>query len=197
MLRLSSYQVPSKFDVRSIMQQPGGRRGPRGKYARTICRSCRSRKIKCVLPYPDHVGPQSLRTSCERRSSLGLACIVETTNLGRPSLKRAQQIITSHDSSVVPRSDGDLSSLHKLNTLSAQVLDIRDHLWAETVDENLTFQQTFDLHASNIPSKYIETRLESVLNPSRTLSSTLTNDRTLALLFYWHNHRAAFPCWTL
>lgn len=168
------------------MQKPGGRRGPRGKYARAVCQNCRSRKIKCVLPYPHHVGSQSLRTSCERCIRLGLACIVEATTIGRPSLKRAQQItspdVTVSPSSVVPRSDGALSSLQDLDTLSAQVLDIRDYLWAETVDENLTFQQTFDLHASNIPSKHIETRLQSVLEPSRILSSTLTNDRTFGSL---------------
>lgn len=78
--------------------------------------------------------------------------------------------------------EGVRTCLQNLDTLSAQVLDIRDRLWAETVDENLNFQQTFDLHASNIPSKHIETRLESVLDPSRILSSTLTNDRTFGSL---------------
>lgn len=164
------------------MQRSGGRRGPRGKYARAICQNCRSRKIKCVLPYPDHVGPQSPRTSCERCSSLGLACIVEATTIGRPALKRTQEI-TFPDArvsptNVVPRSDGEFSSIQKLDISSAQTLNIQDYLWAESVDENLTFQQTFDIHAANIPSRHIETKLQSVLDPSKILSSTLTNDRT-------------------
>ncbi|KAL3477155.1 hypothetical protein BJX99DRAFT_257628, partial [Aspergillus californicus] len=66
----------------------------RGRYARWICRGCRSRKIKCNLPdlnEQDLVPGTLLRSpekSCERCRSLGLDCIIERTTLGRPALKR-------------------------------------------------------------------------------------------------------------
>ncbi|PYH65912.1 Zn(II)2Cys6 transcription factor domain-containing protein [Aspergillus vadensis CBS 113365] len=78
------------------MQGQRAQRGPRGKYARLICRGCRARKIKCVLACPvASLGPlgtpQPLATCCERCRNLDLECIVESTPLGRPPAKRANR----------------------------------------------------------------------------------------------------------
>ncbi|KAI9371231.1 hypothetical protein BJX61DRAFT_39623 [Aspergillus egyptiacus] len=67
---------------------------PRGRYARWICRGCRSRKIKCNLPdlHEQDFVPgallQSPEKSCGRCRTLGLECIIERTTMGRPALKR-------------------------------------------------------------------------------------------------------------
>lgn len=78
------------------MQGQRAQRGPRGKYARLICRGCRARKIKCVLACPvASLGPlgtpQPPATCCERCRNLDLECIVESTPLGRPAAKRANR----------------------------------------------------------------------------------------------------------
>ncbi|KAL4740449.1 hypothetical protein BDV11DRAFT_169065 [Aspergillus similis] len=68
----------------------------RGRYARWICRGCRSRKIKCNLPdlHEQDLVPgtllQSPEKSCERCRTLGLECIIERTTMGRPALKRGK-----------------------------------------------------------------------------------------------------------
>lgn len=73
------------------MQKQKIERGPRGRYARLICRGCRARKIKCMLPSRADLGPlcspQPESTSCERCRSLDLECFVEQTHLGRPAAK--------------------------------------------------------------------------------------------------------------
>jgi hypothetical protein len=73
------------------MQRLNVERRPRGRYARLICRGCRARKIKCLLPSREDLGPlsspQPKSTSCERCRNLDLECVIEQTHLGRPAAK--------------------------------------------------------------------------------------------------------------
>lgn len=62
-------------------------RRARGHYSPLICKRCRARKIKCILPdsltAPSDV-PQPLNLACQRCRQNGFDCLVEQTVLGRP-----------------------------------------------------------------------------------------------------------------
>lgn len=116
------------------MENPKAERGSRGRYARLICRGCRSRKIKYNLP--DELGPlgpsQTPENSCERCRSLNLECIVERTTLGRPSLKRDGNA-RSRGANPLSRSDSDSRNVEGSPPISS--LEIKGHLATKSIDD--------------------------------------------------------------
>lgn len=120
-----------------MMQNQRSERKPRGRYARLICRACRSRKIKCNLSNIDELGPlgspQTLEKSCERCRSLNLECIVERTTLGRPAAKRHRNERSRGRRTSPSQSSPD----SRENEISASFapLEIKDHLPSESIDD--------------------------------------------------------------
>lgn len=112
-------------------------RSTRGKYARLICAGCRSRKIKCVLPSLESLGPlgipQPLETSCERCRHLDLPCIIERSTLGRPAAKRSQRK-PPHNQASAPLEKPE----EKEDEVATALLDleINDHLFSEVPRED-------------------------------------------------------------
>ncbi|PWY94513.1 hypothetical protein BO94DRAFT_553452 [Aspergillus sclerotioniger CBS 115572] len=125
------------------MQGQKAERGPRGRYARLICRGCRARKIKCVLPSAalgplDY--PTTQRNDCERCRNLDLECIIEHTSLGRPAKRANRANISSKpprsDPSDSPRSGQDVPKLSD---------SIRQYLFSGAMDDNLMLQRSRDV----------------------------------------------------
>lgn len=102
----------------------------RGKYARLICRGCRSRKIKCVLPCVHDLGPlntpQPIEKCCDRCRNLNLECVVDYTLLGRPQSKRSR---LQHSEDRSPNSHSDSVPDEGIPVISS--LDIKDFLFAD------------------------------------------------------------------
>ncbi|GKZ34302.1 hypothetical protein AbraIFM66950_004530 [Aspergillus brasiliensis] len=135
------------------MQGQKVERGPRGRYARLICRGCRARKIKCVLPSPAaSLGPlgtpQPPATCCERCRHLDLECIIESTPLGRPAGKRANrgnvasrspQSESSNAPCLDPQDDGKPPKLSD---------SIQDYLFSGAIDDNSLLQRPRDATGS-------------------------------------------------
>lgn len=125
------------------MQGQKAERGPRGRYARLICRGCRARKIKCVLPSP--VGPldspPAQAASCERCRNLDLECIIEHTSLGRPPAKRANRAKLASKS---PQSDLSTPRSGRQDEEKASRLSdsIRQYLFSGAMDDNLMLQRS-------------------------------------------------------
>lgn len=120
-----------------MQQDQRTERGPRGKYARLICAGCRSRKIKCVLPSPESIGPlgipQPLETSCERCRHLDLQCIIERSTLGRPAAKRSQRNPPQNQASVPLEKPEEKEDEVETALLG---LEINDHLFSEVPGGN-------------------------------------------------------------
>ncbi|KAI2903018.1 hypothetical protein CBS63078_6058 [Aspergillus niger] len=131
------------------MQGQRAERGPRGKYARLICRGCRARKIKCVLPSSAaSLGPlgtpQPPATSCERCRNLDLECIIENTPLGRPAAKRANR---GNVASKSPQSDPSKSPRQGRHDdeKAAKLSDsIQQYLFSGAIDEKPMLQRSQD-----------------------------------------------------
>ncbi|KAJ6021476.1 hypothetical protein N7540_006980 [Penicillium herquei] len=148
-------------------------RGPRGKYARLICRGCRARKIKCVLPSTD-LGPlgapQPEATSCERCRNLDLECIIERTYLGHPAAKRAKRAISNKspnsDISNSPESAQDEEKSVKLSD------SIRQYLFSGAMDTNLMLQTTRDVNSVSGE----EELYHSMTNTGSLIASILAKD---------------------
>lgn len=108
------------------MQKQKIERGPRGRYARLICRGCRARKIKCILPLRADLGPlcspQPKSTSCERCRNLDLECFVEQTHLGRPAAKDVIRPVFSSRSAGSASSRRQDEERHKLSNSIRQFL---------------------------------------------------------------------------
>ncbi|KAJ5083172.1 hypothetical protein N7456_012599 [Penicillium angulare] len=166
-------------------------RGPRGRYARLICRGCRARKIKCVLPSPAGLGPlgtpQPEATCCERCRNLDLECIIERTYLGRPAAKRTKRTISSKS----PKSE--LSNSPESSPLDEEKCfelsnSIRQYLFSGAMDDNLMLQRTRD----NTGSAFGEDELyHSMSNASAFIASILAKDNSfgasIELIATW-NH---------
>ncbi|KAE8154188.1 hypothetical protein BDV25DRAFT_172606 [Aspergillus avenaceus] len=156
------------------MQGQKAERGPRGRYARLICRGCRARKIKCVLPSPADLGPlgtpQSDTTSCERCRNLDLECIIEHTYLGRPAAKRANRanIAGKSDPSVSPHSSPQ--DEEKASRLSDS---IRQYLFSGAMDDNLILQRSRD--ATN-PSLDDDRIYHAMANTGTFIAGVLAKD---------------------
>lgn len=117
------------------MQKQKIERGPRGRYARLICRGCRARKIKCILPSRADLGPlcspQPESTSCERCRNLDLECFVEQTHLGRPAAKSVIRPMLSS------RPEGSASSRIQDEERSKLSNSIRQFLFSSAMNVNL------------------------------------------------------------
>lgn len=118
------------------MQDRQTERGPRGKYARLICRGCRSRKIKCVLPETSNINPsntpQPPQTSCERCRNLDLECIVERASLGRPAAKRSRPSDTqTNGATTLAELDVDQETCPQMAKL-----EIKEYLFSHAVVDN-------------------------------------------------------------
>ncbi|KLJ10860.1 hypothetical protein EMPG_13777 [Blastomyces silverae] len=171
------------------MQDQRGERRPRGKYSRLICRGCRSRKIKCVLPNPNEIQPsglpQAAGKSCERCCNLNLECIVEPTSLGRPAAKRILRT-DSHSSrhgSHTEAGVGPAGTVHVPvtgTTSTPSNLEIKGYLYSEDIaDHSLIMQNDCGLSPSElhvtISSK--QEIFQSMIEPDCFLSSILANDK--------------------
>ncbi|KAJ5113018.1 hypothetical protein N7456_001552 [Penicillium angulare] len=143
-------------------------RGPRGKYARMICRGCRARKIKCILPDTENLGPlstpQPKEKACERCRSLNLKCIVDYTLLGRPQSKRTK-LAKSEERS--PNTQSDSPSDDPAS------LDIKKYLFADE-DDNIIPKDN-QSEPARTPRK--EEVFQSMVQPHAFFLSVLEKDR--------------------
>lgn len=148
-------------------------RSRRGKYARLICRGCRSRKIKCVLPDVHDLGPlntpQPTEKACERCRNLHLECVVDYTLLGRPRVNRTHRAKKSEDGS--PHTHSDPVPDENLPTLSS--LEIKDYLFAD--DEDNILSEQCESESSRALRK--EEIFESMIQPTSFFISVLSKDR--------------------
>lgn len=158
------------------MQDQKTERGPRGRYARLICRGCRARKIKCVLPTAAELGPlgapQPESSCCERCRHLDLECIIERTYLGRPAAKRAKRAISNKS----PKSDPSNSPGSSVNDeeKSSKLSDsIRQYLFSGAMDGNLMLQTSRD---DLIASSGEDELYNSTINTSAFIASILGKD---------------------
>ena len=151
-------------------------RGPRGKYARLICRGCRLRKIKCVLPDPDDIGPlgipQVAEKSCERCRSYGMECIIERTALGRPAAKRVRRMDSQANDPAIPtdskpRDDG---------IVHTPPLEIRGYIYSEASGDGSVSREEREPYESKLPSK--QDVFRSMIEPAYLFSSILAENST-------------------
>ncbi|KAJ5281901.1 hypothetical protein N7478_007273 [Penicillium angulare] len=133
-----------------------------------ICRGCRARKIKCILPDTQNLGPlstpQPKEKACERCRSLGLKCIVDYTLLGRPQSKRTQ-LAKSEERS--PNTQSDSLSNDPAN------LDIKKYLFADE-DDNI-IPKDGRSEPARTPRK--EEVFQSMIQPHAFFLSVLEKDR--------------------
>jgi hypothetical protein len=157
------------------MQEQRTERGPRGKYARLICHGCRSRKIKCILPDPDDVGPLGAplpaEKACERCRSMHLECILDQTVLGRPASKRTRGKDADNGRRVTP-GEPDLRSDGSVATPSS--LDIEGHIFAQAADDDSVFTNDGGSDPPKQPSK--DEIFQSMIDPAAFVSSILASD---------------------
>ncbi|GLA98399.1 hypothetical protein AtubIFM57143_006340 [Aspergillus tubingensis] len=197
------------------MQGQRAQRGPRGKYARLICRGCRARKIKCVLACPvASLGPlgtpQPPATCCERCRNLDLECIVESNPLGRPAAKSANrgnvasnspQPDTSNSPRPSPQQDekaAKLSDSIQQYLFSGAILD--DHSMLQELPDATESTSDADrlYHAMANTSTFIAgvlakdasfgSTIQLVSSWSLSLTNTVSHDlaATLDNLLAWH-----------
>lgn len=144
----------------------------RGKYARLICRGCRSRKIKCVLPSVHDLGPlntpQPKEKCCERCRNLDLECVVDYTMLGRPQSKRSR-LQRSEDRS--PHTHSDSVPEEGIPAISS--LDIKDYLFADEGDGILSHDRRPD--PTRVTRK--EEIFQSMIQANYFFISVLAKDR--------------------
>ncbi|PKY08788.1 hypothetical protein P168DRAFT_301422 [Aspergillus campestris IBT 28561] len=157
------------------MQSQKAERGPRGRYARTICRGCRSRKIKCVMQNRGDLGPlgvpQPPEKSCERCRNLNLECIFERTFLGRPAAKRLRGMAAQENDTVIS-AESDRPNGPVTSTLSS--VDIQDHLFSDAAEIGPNWQE---LRMRLAPRPTKEERFRSMIEPHYFLSSVLSKDQ--------------------
>lgn len=149
-------------------------RGPRGKYARLICRGCRARKIKCVLPSPAEIGPlgipQSHSMCCERCRTLDLECVIERSFLGRPAANRAKRVISQF-----PKSDSSPSTEPSLEDgeHSLKLPDsIRQYLFSGAINDSLMLQR--NSRSGSEPAE--EEIFQTISDPASFIASILAKD---------------------
>ncbi|KAL7907524.1 hypothetical protein GGI35DRAFT_89733 [Trichoderma velutinum] len=137
------------------MQEQKIERGPRGRYARLICRGCRARKIKCILPSRADLGPlcspQPKSTSCERCRNLDLECFIEQTHLGRPAAKDIIQPMLSSKPAGSASSRRQDEARYKLSNSIRQLLfsGAMNINWIESICEHTeTLSNEDDLYYS-------------------------------------------------
>ncbi|PLB36486.1 Zn(II)2Cys6 transcription factor domain-containing protein [Aspergillus candidus] len=159
------------------MQLQIAERGPRGRYARTICRGCRSRKIKCVMQNRGDLGPlgvpQPPETSCERCRNLNLECIFERTFLGRPAAKRLRGMAAQGNNTVISAESDRPVGPPITSTLSS--VDIQDHLLSDAGEIGPNWQKELRTELAPRPTK--EERFKSMIEPHFFLSSILSKDQ--------------------
>ncbi|OJD22651.1 hypothetical protein ACJ73_05999 [Blastomyces percursus] len=172
------------------MQDQRVERRPRGKYSRLICRGCRSRKIKCVLPSPSEITPsgipQAAGKSCERCCNLNLECIVERTSLGRPAAKRiprTDSYSSRHGSAL--RTDADVGpdgAVPVTDTPGTHSnLEVKGYLYSEDIaDHSLMIQNDCGYNPPKIHITISSKQeiFQSMIEPDCFLSSILANDKS-------------------
>ncbi|PGG97258.1 hypothetical protein GX51_07408 [Blastomyces parvus] len=170
------------------MQDQRGERRPRGQYSRLICRGCRSRKIKCVLPNPNEIQPsgipQAAGKSCERCCNLNMECIVERTSLGRPAAKRIPRTDShSHHSSAL-HTEADVGPDGTVpvpgTTSTPSNLEIKGYLYSEDIaDHSLILQNDCGFSPAEVRVTISSKQeiFQSMIEPDCFLSSILANDK--------------------
>ncbi|CAI7595860.1 unnamed protein product [Penicillium pancosmium] len=141
----------------------------RGKYARLICRGCRSRKIKCVLPSVHDLAPlntpQPIEKCCDRCRNLNLECVVDYTLLGRSQSKRSR-LQSSED-----RTHSDYVPEEGIPVISS--LDIKDFLFADEGDGILSQGHQPDIARSTRKEEIFQ----SMIQANYFFISVLAKDR--------------------
>ena len=143
----------------------------RGSYSRLICLQCRARKIKCHLPEnvtaSDH--PQPAEKACERCKQFGLGCVVSSSTLGRPALKRQRR-----DDPSPARNDTALTStmLQEARPPEADSADVEGFLLSVESSSRTTGP---DQPQTKLPSK--QEIFESLTSPIHLLSLLLSRDK--------------------
>ncbi|OJD15762.1 hypothetical protein AJ78_04019 [Emergomyces pasteurianus Ep9510] len=168
------------------MQEQQAERGPRGKYSRLICRGCRSRKIKCVLPHPDEIVPsgvpQAAGKSCERCRNFNLECIVERTSLGRPAAKRIRRE-DSHARNgprLLTEPNVGADEIVPISATRPSNLEIRGFLYSEEItDKSLILQKGCRFNQPELLVTIHDNQevFQSMIEPDCFLSSILANDQ--------------------
>ena len=151
-------------------------RGPRGRYARLICRGCRARKIKCALPNPTEIGPlgvpQSDKTCCDRCRNLDLECIIERSFLGRPAASRAKRVVSkSPNSGSLPSTGPSPEENEKSTKLSDS---IRQYLFSGAIADNLMLQR--NSRSGSEPAE--EEIFQTISDPASFIASILAKDES-------------------
>lgn len=165
------------------MEKQRRKRGPRGKYARYICQRCRSRKIKCALPYPDDIdtfeSPLAEDKACDRCRSLGLQCIVETTVLGRPSHRRDLPL---HSRQYGDYLGGNASTVESEEAVSLPTIpDVKEYFYLDINDNgdgaDNGGEQVAESNSPKSSNKQLEESFQSMVDPARFLTSVLARDQ--------------------
>ncbi|KAL4891735.1 hypothetical protein BDV59DRAFT_181649 [Aspergillus ambiguus] len=153
------------------------RKGRRGKYSSVVCRGCRSRKIKCILPSPDDLGPLGLpqprEKSCDRCRNLHLECIVERTLLGRPAVNQRVRSGFHNDRLCAPTPS---ATEEPQRTSTFDGTEIKSHLYGDLADGPSIFDQ--DAQPKGLTPENKKAIFLSMIDPLHFFSSILANDRT-------------------
>ena len=149
-------------------------RVPRGKYARLVCQGCRSRKIKCILPFPDETTelgiPQVAEKSCERCRNRNMECIVERTILGRPSAKHVHQAPISAD---FLGTRAEQNNYRAESTPTPSVSEIKDYMYSEEVYPGS--EQNTESTGHTRPSR--QEVFQSMVDPASFFAAILVNNK--------------------
>lgn len=160
------------------MEEQKLERGPRGRYARLICLGCRSRKIKCILPDPNGIGPlgipQPKDKACKRCRAFDLDCVLDETILGRPAAKRKRVQESPAESVVSKISPGTRDS----GSGSFPLPDSKAYMFSDTAEGQSLFEGDLNITYTAAPAP--REVFQSMIEPSTLLSSILAHDDAFA-----------------
>ncbi|KAL9084739.1 MAG: hypothetical protein Q9165_007914 [Trypethelium subeluteriae] len=135
-----------------------------------------SRKVKCLLPNPDEIGPlgipQMAEKSCERCRSFNMECIVERTILGRPAAKRARRNFSPVGNTAILMKPG--IKVHE-SAIAPSILNIEQYIYSDLADDKFISRQDYRLNLSKTPGK--QDIFQSMVEPASFLSSIVANDQ--------------------
>lgn len=163
------------FLLRAIMQEAGeaASKKVRGSYSRLICLQCRARKIKCHLPdnvaASDHAQPAD--KACERCKQFGLDCVVSSSTLGRPALKRQRR---DEDSTTQNESALNSIMLREARPPEADTADVEGFLLSRQLEGSSSTSGP-DHPQTIMPSR--QEIFESLTSPIHLLSLLLSRDK--------------------
>ncbi|KAK5721773.1 hypothetical protein LTR15_006365 [Elasticomyces elasticus] len=161
-------------------QQPSKPRRPREKYSKLICLACRNRRIRCQLPTDLTISPgpqpQDPDKACQRCRQNNLACVVDSTTLGRPGRKRMrtdESLAGGSRDAGSERRDGERRDEEELMGIAA--LEVEDFL--------LSYPEEGKEGGGGVVANVKPTRLEmseAFLRPYHLFTALLGRDRGFA-----------------